>query len=43
MSIVSPKEIAKALKLENYGIIGTFFGWIFMKVLKISRINRDLQ
>ena len=40
MSIVSPKEIAKALKLENYGIIGTFIGWIFMKVLKISRINK---
>ncbi len=40
MSIVTSKEIAKAIKVDNYGFIGTFFGWILMKVLKISTINR---
>ena len=40
MSIVSAKEIAKAIKLEPYGFVGTFCGWILMKVLKISTINR---
>jgi putative hemolysin len=40
MSIVSAKEIAKAIKLDGYGFLGTFCGWILMKVLKISTINR---
>ena len=40
MSIVTPKEIAKAIKLDSYGFIGTFIGWVFMKVLKISTINK---
>ena len=40
MSIVTSKEIAKAIKVDKYGFIGTFFGWILMKVLKISTINR---
>ena len=40
MSIVSAKEIAKAIKLDGYGFLGTFCGWILMKVLKISTINK---
>jgi putative hemolysin len=40
MSIVTSKEIAKAIKVDNYGFIGTFFGWVLMKILKISTINR---
>jgi putative hemolysin len=40
MSIVTSKEIAKAIKVDKYGFIGNFFGWILMKVLKISTINR---
>ena len=40
MSIVTPKEIAKAIKVDSYGVIGTFLGWILMKVLKISTINK---
>lgn len=39
MSIVSAKEVAKAIKLNHYGFLGTFCGWILMKVLKISTIN----
>ena len=40
MSIVTPKEIAKAIKVNSYGVIGVFLGWILMKVLKISTINK---
>jgi len=40
MSIVTSKEIAKAIKVDNLGIIGTFIGWVLMKVLKISTINK---
>lgn len=40
MSLVSAKEIAKVIHADKYGFIGTFFGWIIMKLLKISTINR---
>lgn len=40
MSIVSAKEVAKAITLDRYGFLGTFCGWLLMKVLKISTINR---
>ena len=40
MSIVTSKEIAKAIKVDKFGIIGTFIGWVLMKVLKISTINK---
>jgi putative hemolysin len=40
MSLVSAKEVAKAVSLDKYGFIGTFFGWVLMKVLRISAINR---
>lgn len=38
--LVTPKEVAKAIKLDKYGFIGTFIGWLLMKVLKISTINK---
>jgi len=40
MSLVTAKEVAKAIKFDKYGFIGTFFGWILMKVLNISAINK---
>lgn len=40
MSIVTAKEVAKAIKLDSYGFFGNFCGWILMKILKISTINR---
>ena len=40
MSLVTAKEIAKAIHADKYGFIGTFFGWILMKVLNISTINK---
>ena len=40
MSIVSAKEIAKVIKLDGYGFLGTFCGWLLMKILKISTLNK---
>jgi putative hemolysin len=38
--LVTAKEVAKAIHVDKYGFIGTFIGWILMKVLKISTLNR---
>ncbi|MDO9275841.1 MAG: lysophospholipid acyltransferase family protein [Lutibacter sp.] len=40
MSLVTAKEVAKAVNLDKYGFIGTFFGWSLMKILRISTINK---
>ena len=40
MSIITSKEVAKAINLDKYGFIGTFLGWIILKILKISTINK---
>ena len=40
MSLVTAKEVAKAINVDKYGFIGTFFGWLLMKVLKISTLNK---
>jgi putative hemolysin len=40
MSIITSKEVAKAIHLDRYGFIGTFIGWIMLKLLKISTINK---
>ncbi len=40
MGLVSAKEIASVINLEKYGFLGTFIGWILLKTLRISRINR---
>ncbi|SFC74066.1 Putative hemolysin [Algibacter lectus] len=40
IGLVTPKEVAKAIKLDKYGFIGTFIGWLLMKVLKISTIDK---
>jgi len=38
--LVTAKEVAKAIQLDKYGLIGTFIGWLLMKLLKISTLNR---
>ncbi|MFD0834965.1 GNAT family N-acyltransferase [Mariniflexile aquimaris] len=38
--LVTAKEVAKAINIDNYGFIGTFIGWLLMKVLKISTLNK---
>ncbi|SFU68776.1 Putative hemolysin [Pustulibacterium marinum] len=40
MGLVTAKEVAKAIHIDKYGFLGTFIGWIFMKVLKISELNK---
>jgi len=40
MSLVTAKEVSKAIHLNKYGVFGTFLGWILMKVLKISTLNK---
>lgn len=40
MGLVTAKEIARVIKLEKYGFLGTFSGWLLMKVLKISELNK---
>ena len=38
--LVTAKEVAKAIHVDKYGFLGTFIGWLLMKVLKISSINK---
>lgn len=40
MSLVTAKEVAKVIKVDKYGFLGTFIGWLLMKVLKISTMNK---
>jgi putative hemolysin len=40
MGLVTAKEVAKSINAEKYGVLGTFAGWILMKVLKISTLNK---
>ena len=40
MALVTSKEIAKVIGLQKVGFIGTFVGWLLMKVLRISAINK---
>ena len=40
MGLVTAKEVSKAVNLDKYGFIGTFFGWLLMKVLRISTLNK---
>ena len=39
MSLVTAKEIAKIIKLDKFGLIGTFSGWLLLKTLRISQLN----
>lgn len=40
MGLVNAKDISKALKIDKLGVLGTFSGWLLMKILRISKINR---
>ena len=40
MSLVTSKEIAQVIGLDKFGFLGTFVGWILIKVLRISALNR---
>ncbi len=40
MSLVTAKEVAQAVQLDRYGPLGTFVGWVLMKLTRMSSINR---
>ncbi|MFD2551674.1 GNAT family N-acyltransferase [Bizionia sediminis] len=37
--LVTAKEVAQAIQVDKYGVLGTFTGWCLMKLLKISTLN----
>ncbi|MHA7055781.1 GNAT family N-acyltransferase [Aquimarina sp. M1] len=41
MAVVTSKEVAKGLKLDKLGFIGTFVGWLILKITRLSKINRQ--
>ena len=40
MGLVSAKEVAKAIKVDKFGFVGTSLGWALMKLLNITTINK---
>ncbi len=40
MGLVTAKEVAKAIKVDKFGFLGTSMGWVLMKVLNISTMNK---
>ena len=40
MSLVSSKEIANVLGIVKFGFVGIFIGWLIIKILRISKINK---
>ncbi|MEL6812592.1 MAG: lysophospholipid acyltransferase family protein [Bacteroidota bacterium] len=40
MGLVTAKEVAKAIKVDKFGFLGTSMGWLLMKILKISTMNK---
>ena len=40
MSLVTPKEIAQVIGLHKFGFLGNFVGWILLRILRISAINK---
>ena len=43
MELVTSKEIAKVIGTDKFGFIGTFVGWILLRVLRISKVNKIYQ
>ena len=40
MGLVTAKEVAKAIKVDKLGFLGTFTGWTIMRLLNISTCNK---
>jgi len=40
MGLVTSKEVAKAINIDKLGFLGTFIGWVLLKVLRISTANK---
>ncbi|MEE9408160.1 MAG: lysophospholipid acyltransferase family protein [Polaribacter sp.] len=40
MALVTSKEISQVIGLQKLGFLGTFVGWILLRILRISSINK---
>jgi len=40
MSLVTAKEVARAIQIDRYGLLGTFTAWVLMRLTRMSNINR---
>ncbi|WP_439128529.1 GNAT family N-acyltransferase [Polaribacter sp.] len=40
MALVTSKEIAQVIGIQKFGFLGTFVGWILLRILRISAINK---
>ena len=40
MALVTSKEISQVIGLQKLGFLGTFIGWLLIRVLRISALNR---
>lgn len=40
MALVTSNEISKVIGLEKFGFLGTFIGWLLIRVLRISILNK---
>ena len=43
MELVTSKEIAKVIGANKFGFLGTFIGWVLMRLLRISEVNKIYQ
>ena len=43
MELVTSKEIAKVIGTDKFGFLGTFIGWILLRLLRISEVNKIYQ
>ena len=43
MELVTSKEIAKVIGADKFGFIGTFMGWILLRLLRIAEVNKIYQ
>ena len=39
MGLVTSKEVSKVIGLQKFRFLGTFIGWIIIRILSISHIN----
>ncbi len=40
MALVTSKEISKVIGIQKLGFLGTFVGWVILRVLRISKLNK---
>ena len=40
MALVTSKELSKVIGIEKLGFFGTFVGWVVLRVLRISKLNK---